>query len=157
MKRLRSAAGLSALAAATVAAGVAAAGTLVPLKATDSGSATVIAAAGSVIETADTATGTGTQIGQYTMVAGEHINLESGAITDGYFTITAANGDTLTGTYSGRALDGLTGYDVAGPITGGTGRFADASGTIVFNGKVDPTALTFSDVVTGTISTVGSR
>jgi hypothetical protein len=157
MNRLLSGAGLLALAAATVTVGVAAAGNQVPLKARDSGSFAVVAAAGTVIQTSDTASGEGTQLGRYTMVAGERIDLVSGEITQGYFTITAANGDTLTGTYSGKALGGLTGYDVSGPITGGTGRFAGATGTIVFNGTVDPTAPTFSDVVTGTISTVGSR
>ena len=72
---------------------------------------------GSVIETSDSATGEAPHIGQYTMVAGEQVDLATGAITGGFFTITAANGDTLTGTSSGEALPGLTGYVVSGPIT----------------------------------------
>jgi hypothetical protein len=156
MKRLLSCAILLAVATTVGAVNKAGAGTQVPFKATDSGSATVVAIVGPVIETSDTATGEGTQLGRYRMVAGEHVNLVSGAITDGFFTITAANGDTLTGTYSGQALPGLTGYDVSGPITGGTGRFANATGSIRFLGTVDPAALTFSDAVTGTMS-VGNR
>jgi hypothetical protein len=156
MKRLLSWAGLFAAAMAIAAVGAATAGTEIPFKAKDSGSATVVGMVGSVIETSDTATGEATHIGRYTMVAGEHVDLATGAITGGFFTITAANGDTLTGTYSGQALPGLTGYDVSGPITGGTGRFAGATGSLVWHGTVDPVALTFSDVVTGTISSVGA-
>jgi len=70
--------------------------------------------------------------------------------------MTAANGDTVSGTYSGQALPGLVGYVVSGPITGGTGRFAGATGFLVWHGTVDPAALTFADEITGTISSVGS-
>jgi hypothetical protein len=105
----------------------------------------------SVIQTTDTGNGRATHLGRYTLAAGEHIDLASGAITGGFYTLTAANGDTITGTYSGEALPGLTGYLVSGPIIGGTGRFAGATGFLVWRGTVDPTALTFSDVVTGWI------
>jgi hypothetical protein len=50
---------------------------------------------------------------------------------------------------------GLSGYLVSGPVTGGTGRFAGATGFLVWRGTVDPVALTFSDVVTGWISAPG--
>ncbi len=156
MKRLRNWTGLLAAAVAIAAVGAATAGTEVPFKATDNGSATVVGMVGSVIETSDTGTGEATHIGLYTMVAGEHVDLATGAITGGFFTLTAANGDTISGTYSGQALPGLTGYVVSGPITGGTGRFVGATGFLVWHGALDPVALTFSDVITGTISSVGS-
>ena len=156
MKRLLICIGLLAAAAALAAVGSANAGADVPMKAKDSGSATVVGMVGSVIQTSDTGTGEATQLGRYTLLAGENVDLATGAITNGFFTLTAANGDTITGTYSGQALSGLTGYVVSGPITGGTGRFAGASGFLIWHGTVDPAALTFSDVITGTISSVGA-
>ncbi len=156
MKRLLICIGLLAAAAALAAVGSANAGADVPMKAKDSGSATVVGMVGSVIQTFDTGTGEATHLGRYTLVAGENVDLATGAITNGFFTLTAANGDTISGTYSGQALPGLTGYVVSGPITGGTGRFAGASGFLIWHGTVDPAALTFSDVVTGTISSVGA-
>jgi hypothetical protein len=124
----------------------------VPLRAVDTGTAVGVPAGGSVIETTDTGSGRATHLGRYTLAAGEHVDLASGAITGGFYTLTTATGDTITGTYSGEALPGLTGYLVSGPVTGGTGRFAGATGFLVWRGTVDPTALTFSDVVTGWIA-----
>jgi hypothetical protein len=125
----------------------------VPLQAVDTGTAVGVPVGGSVIQTTDTGSGRATYLGRYTLAAGEHVDLASGAITGGFYTLTTANGDTITGTYSGEALPGLTGYLVSGPITGGTGRFAGATGFLVWRGTVDPTALTFSDVVTGWMAT----
>jgi hypothetical protein len=124
----------------------------VPLEAVDSGKAVGVPLGGSVIQTTDTASGRATHLGRYTLAAGEKIDTNSGEITGGFFTLTAANGDTITGSYEGRALPGLTGYLVFGPITGGTGRFAGATGFLVLRGTVDPAALTFSDVVSGWIA-----
>jgi hypothetical protein len=50
----------------------------------------------------------------------------------------------------------LAGYIVSGPITGGTGRFAGASGFLVWHGEVDAAALTFTDEVSGTLSSIGA-
>jgi hypothetical protein len=129
-----------------------ASGRLVPFKASDSGVAQVIGGSGDLIVTSDVATGHGTHVGRYTLEAQETINVVTGAITGGEFTLTAANGDTLTGTYSGTARPGLLGYDVSGPITGGTGRFASASGYLEWHGDFDPVTLRLADQVTGTIT-----
>ena len=129
---------------------------LVPFKASDSGSATVVGGSSSVVHTVDIGSGHGTHLGRYTLVGSETVDLASGAITNGLFTITAANGDTVTGIYSGEALPGLTGYVVSGPVTGGTGRFAGASGFLVWRGTVDPVAFTFTDDISGVVSTTGS-
>jgi hypothetical protein len=126
----------------------------VPFKGSDSGSAQVISNSGGILHTADTASGHATHLGRYTLVASETIDLATGAITVGSFTLTAANGDTVTGTYSGQALPGLTGYNVSGPITGGTGRFAGATGFLFWHGTFDPVALTLTDEISGTISRV---
>lgn len=59
----------------------------------------------------------------------------------GTFTITDANGDKLTGEYSGKAFTtdtpAVIRYEVSGPITSGTGRFAYAHGMITFFGIAD--------------------
>ena len=49
---------------------------------------------------------------------------------DGWFTITGANGDELTGEYSGFVMDLATGeYDLEWDFKSGTGRFEGATGT----------------------------
>jgi hypothetical protein len=126
----------------------------VPLTGKDTFSSTVIGGSGSVIYTADSGSGTATHLGRFTMTAGETV--DSMTVRNGTFTLAAANGDTVSGTYSGTILPGLVGYHVSGPITGGTGRFAGATGAIIFDGTVDPATLTGSDVISGTITSVGS-
>jgi hypothetical protein len=113
-----------------------------------------------VVLTEDFTTGRGTHLGRYKLVAHEYINLETLAVTDGAFTITAANGDTIFGTYAGQAMPtdkaGVIRYVATGPITGGTGRFEGASGTLTFDGLADLNTNVLSEVVTGTISSPGS-
>jgi len=115
--------------AATVAlsAASASASPTIPMKARDAGTATTVGTdvgpAGLIIQTHDTGSGVATHLGRYTLDAGEGVdlatgaihpgegvNLTTGAITDGSFTLTGASGDTISGTYRGHALAGLTGY-----------------------------------------------
>lgn len=108
-----------------------------------------------VILTTDTAQGELTHLGRYTMTAQELVNLGTLEITGGQFTIRAANGDTLTGTYSGTGkvsnTPNVITYDVAGPITAGTGRFANVSGVILFLGTADLATGKFTDQVVGVL------
>jgi hypothetical protein len=124
----------------------------VPFRSSDAGVAQIVGASGDLIRTADRATGHGTHVGKYTLEGAETINLVTGAITDGQFTMTAADGSTLTGTYSGQAQPGLTGYDVSGPITGGTGRLSGATGFLTWHGEFDPATSRLSDRVVGQLS-----
>jgi hypothetical protein len=126
------------------------------IRGTDMGRSSPITTADpSVILTRDTAQGEMTHIGRYTMTAQEFINLKTLEITGGAFTISTANGDTLTGTYSGTGKLSNTPtvitYDVAGPITGGTGRFRNATGVILFLGTADLATNTFTDQVVGVV------
>jgi hypothetical protein len=76
------------------------------------------------------------------------------------FTLTAANGDTITGVGTGKlVLNGATGfYDFteAIVITGGTGRFAGATGSATAVGQADPTSGLTHESLEGTISSPGS-
>ena len=75
--------------------------------------------------------GTATQLGKYT----EHITMQINLPTRhsmGAATFTAANGDTLTATVEGQATPaspGMLSIIEVYTITGGTGRFAGATGT----------------------------
>jgi hypothetical protein len=82
--------------------------------------------------------GQATHLGRYSIVRHHCFNLATFNIEDGYFEQTAANGDTLWGTYTGftagvleTAADGSPVVIVISSptaITGGTGRFASAEG-----------------------------
>jgi hypothetical protein len=72
-------------------------------------------------------------------------------VTDGQFTLTAADGDTLTGTYDGIGLPdparpGFVNGTALARLTGGTGRFRCASGFAPFT--LDINAATLTEVIT---------
>jgi hypothetical protein len=85
-------------------------------------------------------TGTATYLGKFT----EHITLQvyipTGHAT-GAATFTAANGDTLTATVDGQATPtatpGVVSIVEVYTITGGTGRFSDATGSFTLNSTLD--------------------
>ena len=98
-------------------------------------------------------TGTATQLGKYTSHLTAQINVSTGHAT-GVATFTAANGDTLTTTVDGQGTPtptpGVVSVVEVYTITGGTGRFADATGT--FTLEIIVTQAT--GVSTGTFSGV---
>src|SRR5215831_14743256 len=132
---------LTLVAAAALAGGAARAvlaGDSKQLKGADTGTFTYHVIPGtSIIETQDVATGNATHLGRFTMHASEHVS-STLEVTGGSFTLTAANGDTIFGSYTGNgaptATPGVISYAVCGPILGGTGRFAGAGGTLRFDG-----------------------
>jgi hypothetical protein len=144
------------IAAVAFASADAGAGANIPFKATDTFASALVGPPGTVVQTAETGSGNATHLGHFTMVASETVDFGTLAVTNGQYTLTAANGDTVSGTYSGHIVPGLTGYLVSGPITDGTGRFEGATGFLVWRGTFDPVTFTGSDVITGTISSVGS-
>jgi hypothetical protein len=107
-------------------------------------------------------TGQASHLGRYTILRQHCFNLATFTIEDGSFVQTAANGDELWGTYTGSteavlefAPDGSPLVIViASPtqITGGTGRFAHASGAGhtrgVFNVVTKVGTFTFSGEIT---------
>ena len=98
-------------------------------------------------------TGTATYLGNYT----EHVTMQIFIPTlssTGAPTFTAANGDTMTATVVGQAtrtspttLSIVEHYTV----TGGTGRFADASGTFDLESTLDQTTGASSGALSGAI------
>ena len=80
------------------------------------------------------ATGTMTHLGRTTLVS-SHCTPAGEAVTGGKATLIAANGDKLYASYSGTApfpIPGVTEHveaDIDFEITGGTGRFDDATGS----------------------------
>jgi hypothetical protein len=116
-------------------------GTDRPVKGTASGTVTVTLGAplGITIDL----TGVATHAGKYSLhleADGEIIGGE--VVGNGTFTVVAANGDQVTGpvVFSGPLPSGDVHTTTAVlTITGGTGRFADASGTITSQNLVTPT------------------
>ena len=105
-------------------------------------------------------TRTATHLGTSTWTAG---NVQLVSITDGFVgltyddTITAANGDTIT-TTADATIDingGLAAplpFSAVETITGGTGRFALASGSFTVTGLVDVTTFVLTFTSAGSIS-----
>jgi len=85
--------------------------------------------------------GTATHIGKYDIVNSHCLNPATGALTDGRFLKTAADGDQLFGTYVGSASViqppapiGIFGINGTITFTGGTGRFTGVTGTTTMSG-----------------------
>jgi len=98
-------------------------------------------------------TGTATYLGRYT----EHITMQINLLTShsiGDATFTAANGDTLTASVEGQATPaspGVLSIIEVYTITGGTGRFADATGNFTLESTLDTTTGVSSGVFSGAI------
>jgi hypothetical protein len=109
-----------------------------------------------------TGTGHTTHLGNYSGNYRECLDPATGAVTAGTFTLTAANGDKVFGTYSGGALPtdddpNVVAYQDPGVITGGTGRFAGASGILTTSGLADLATGEYKGTVAGTVSRRTSR
>jgi hypothetical protein len=87
------------------------------------------------VTTHGAATGEATHLGRV-VVSWSHCPDEPNYLVDGRMTITAANGDTLNGTYN--YDPNSTSNSIPTTITGGTGRFAGATGTVVVTYSVNP-------------------
>ena len=132
----------------------------VPFRAAFSGIGIADASRFPVLKIDITGGGNATHLGRFTTAQSHFINVfdPSGAFTGGTYTFTAANGDTIYGSYSGVFLpvdEGRFSINGAFTIEGGTGRFAGATGGGDASGILNPDGT--SDVLLqGVISTVGS-
>ncbi len=104
--------------------------------------------------------GQATHLGRFTGQVQVIQNVADGTFI-GTFTWTAANGDTIFGTFFGQLVPTQTPglfYNITySTITGGTGRFAGATGSMIEAGYVDQSTGVFVHPFEGTISTVGSK
>ena len=87
--------------------------------------------------------GTATHVGKYTIVNSHCVDPITGALTGGTFVKTTANGDQIFGTYAGSATViqapapvGIFSLSGTVEFTGGTGRFAGATGTTSMTGTL---------------------
>jgi hypothetical protein len=104
------------------------------------------------------ATGTATRLGQFELTAA-HVVDTAARVAAGTYVFTAANGDTLTAEFTGRAsptaTPGVLAVVETATITEGTGRFEGATGGFVVERLYDRNAGTTTGSFKGTISTVG--
>jgi len=119
-----------ALAALNVATAVSAAEASVPIKGTGKGIVRFDTATGALTVEKS---GVSSQLGKYTVrIEGNATRSEDGVFTgSGTATFVAANGDQLWGTFTSSGRDGKTTSLIT--FTGGTGRFANASGTMTMD------------------------
>jgi len=103
------------------------------------------------------ATGNATQLGRFTLEVPHIVNFAT-AFGQGTFTFTAANGDTLTADFTGQAQTSTPIHSSVedATITGGTGRFAGASGSFIVHRSFDPVGGTTTGSFEGTISSPAS-
>lgn len=103
-----------------------------------------------------TGTGHSTQLGNYRGDYRECLDPATGAVTNGTFTLTAANGDKVFGTYGGQAFPtddpSVVNYVDPGVVTGGTGRFEGAGGTLTTSGLANLATGEYQGTVTGSVS-----
>jgi hypothetical protein len=102
------------------------------------------------------AAGTATQLGLFSLDI-PHVVTPPNA--SGFYHFVAANGDTLTAEFNGVSrpvAPGILYIVETATITGGTGRFADASGSFVCERLYDIAAGTTIGYLEGTISRPGS-
>ena len=100
--------------------------------------------------------GQATHLGNFE-VSIPHVANRSNGAAAGSFVFTAANGDTLTADFIGQAtptdVPGVRSIVATATITGGTGRFAGATGSFVSDRVADHVTGIVSDSFEGTIST----
>ena len=143
--------GLVAAFAVSLASVVSAVAAETPFKGTVNAVETVEVVPPTTLSVTRVGTGTATYLGKFT----EHITLQVDIPTGhatGAATFTAANGDTLTATVDGQGTPtttpGVVSIVEVYTITGGTGRFAGATGTFTLERTLDLA----TGVSTGTFS-----
>ena len=103
--------------------------------------------------------GHASQVGQFTVSAPHAVDTATRTAT-GTYEFTAANGDAVTAEFTGTATPtatpGVLLIVETATITGGTGRFAGATGTFTVTRLYDPAAGTTSGSVEGTIASPGA-
>jgi hypothetical protein len=105
-------------------------------------------------------TGSATHLGQYELLLAAIVNVNDPVRTSiGTFQFVASDGDTLTGEFTGismpTATPGINAIVETAIITGGTGRFAGATGGFIVERLFDTATLMTVGAFEGTISPTG--
>ena len=147
-----------ALLAVTGIAGPLAAAEQVPFKGSLEGTVTVTPVPGSpptIVDVLVDGTGTATQLGQFTFTIPHRVD-RAARTASGAYHITAANGDTLSADFTGQSMPtatlGVISIVETATITGGTGRFAGATGSFNCERSYDTFTGTTTGSFKGTIS-----
>ena len=138
-------------------AGPAPAGEQVPFKGSFEGDVTVTPLAPPFLQVDVEAMGKATHLGKFTLDIPHVVNRANGTAV-GSYVFTAANGDTLTANFTGVAVPSAPGVlyiEETATITGGTGRFAGATGSFSSERLYDTIAGTTEGSFEGTISAPG--
>jgi hypothetical protein len=138
----------------------AAAGEQVPFKGSLEGEVTVTPITPPLIVAVDiSGTGHASHLGQFT-VSIPHVVNRGNRTAVGSYVFTAANGDTLTADFVGVSaptdVPGVLYIEETATITGGTGRFAGATGSFTVERLYDTIAGTTTGSIEGTISSPGA-
>jgi len=102
--------------------------------------------------------GQATQLGRFTVEIPHTVN-QAARMGSGTYVFTAANGDTLTAEFTGVATltaPGVLSTTETATITGGTGRFAGATGSFTAQRVFDIATSTTTGSFEGTISSPGA-
>ena len=103
--------------------------------------------------------GHASHLGRFT-VSVPHLVDRSTRLASGTYVFTAANGDTLTAEFTGQSFPtdtpGVLYIVENATVTGGTGRFAGATGGFTVERLFDTAAGTTTAAIDGTVSSVGA-
>jgi hypothetical protein len=161
MKRHSSAAYLAlAVLAVLGLAGPVAAGEQVPFKGRLEGVVTVTPVSPPfIVDVLVNAAGEATHLGRFTLAIPHRVNRANGTATGSYH-LTAANGDTLFASFAGQSMPtptpGVIYIAETATITGGTGRFAGATGGFICERLFDAVNFMTTGSFNGTISSPGA-
>jgi len=124
----------------------------VPFKGSLDGTVVVTPVAPPFFTVVITGNGQATHLGRFSLVVPHLVNFAT-AVGEGDFTFTAANGDVLTAHFTGTADTSAPVFAIVehATITGGTGRFATATGSFTAHRSYDPAAQTTTGTFEGTI------
>jgi hypothetical protein len=131
----------------------------VPFRGSLAGTATVTPISPPIVAVRIEATGTATYLGRFTLEAPHTVN-QATLTAVGTYLITAANGDTITADLAGTAVmvspPNVVAITETATVTGGTGRFEGATGSIEVERIFDRSTGVTTGTLEGWISRPGS-
>jgi hypothetical protein len=140
-------------------ASTAAAGAQVPFQGSLDGVVTITPLNPPFVSALVDATGNANQLGQFTLAI-PHVVNRATRMAIGSYEFTAANGDTVFAVFTGQATPtatpGVLYIEETATITGGTGRFAGATGSFICERLFNTITGTTSGSFEGTISSPGA-